>query len=144
MHPSATTGTHELLADTNKDDLEPWVDFIKRATHIAETTISKQNIPLWTTAYLRRKWRWAQRLTTLPDDRWCRLITNWQPTTSEQRPAYRRQGRPRKRWRDDIDDYFKHLHNHNTTASDEEKFIKFTQGRNDTGKGTQGETAQQE
>ena len=138
MHPSATTGTHELLADTNNDDLEPWVDFIKRATHIAEATISKQNITQWTTAYLRRKWRWAQRLTTVPDDRWCRIITNWQPTTVERRPAYRRQGRPRKRWSDDIDEYFKHLHNQTTTSLDdifvkklwkehEDKFIKFTQ-----------------
>ena len=138
MHPSATTGTHELLADTNKDDLEPWVDFIKRATHIAEATISKQNISQWTTAYLRRKWRWAQRLTTVPDNRWCRLITKWKPTTTEHRPVYRRQGRPRKRWRDDIDDYFDKIGTNNwyetgkaVCRQHEEKFIKLQKAKDD-------------
>ena len=130
MHPCATTDTHELL--------EPWVDFIKRATHIAEATISKQNISQWTTTYLRRKWRWAQRLTTVPDNRWCRLITNWKPTTTEHRPVYRKQGCPRKRWPDDIDDYFGKIGTNNWYETDkaiwrqhEEKFIKLQKTKED-------------
>ena len=106
------------LPNDNDNGLEPWCDFLQRTTHIAETIMSKHNITRWTTTYFRRKWRWAQRLATLPNDRWCRLVTRWRPDSTEQRPAYRKQGRPRKRWCDDINDFITHLHhNHPTTTT---------------------------
>lgn len=45
----------------------------------------------------RRKWRWAAKMARMEDDRWAKLINEWQPRTGK-----RKTGRPKKRWRDDI------------------------------------------
>ena len=130
----------QQLGDTNSSDdhLERWDLFLQRTTRIAETAMSRHHIAQWHTIYLRRKWRWAQRLAILPNNSWCTLITNWRPDTTEQRPCYRRPGRPRKRWRDSIDDFFAQLSpdnyysttswaaatNHDLWRFHEEKFIE--------------------
>ena len=101
-----TTSTTPVTQETPTDNLELWSEFIKRATHIAESTMTKHRITQWTTTYFRRKWRWARRLTQLNDDRWCKLVTTWNPQICEHRPAYRKQGRPCRRWGDDIEHYF--------------------------------------
>ena len=101
-----TSTTPPVKQETPTDNLELWSKFIKRATHIAESTMTKHRITQWTTTYFRRKWRWARRLTQLNDDRWCKLVTTWNPQICEHRPAYRKQGRPCRRWGDDIEHYF--------------------------------------
>ena len=96
--PRRTTQPPQQQDGTSQQEtIEPWTTFIQRTTRIAEATMSRHNIAPWTTTYYKRKWRWAMRLATLPDDRWGKLITDWKPLTTEPRPAYRRQGRPHKR-----------------------------------------------
>ena len=93
---------------TNHDDVpqvEPWQEYIKRATSIAERTLSNQHVETWDVTYLRRKWRWASRLAAQHHDRWSRLPYTWQPHLDLQRPAHRRHGRPNKRWDADIHDF---------------------------------------
>ena len=100
--------TTSATTTTNHDDapqVEPWQEYIKRATTIAERTLSNQHVETWDVTYLRRKWRWASRLATQHHDRWSRLAYTWQPHLDLQRPAYRRHGRPNKRWDDDIHDF---------------------------------------
>ena len=82
--------------------LEPWPDYIKRATRIAEHRLAAQHIEAWTTTLLRRKWRWASRVAAQPHNRWTRLVIAWQPQLDHTRCATRRQARPHTRWHDDL------------------------------------------
>ena len=47
------------------------------------------------------KWSWAGHINRLKDDRWTSRVTAWRPYDKK-----RRQGRPAKRWRDDLDKYW--------------------------------------
>ncbi len=51
-------------------------------------------------AIKKKKWTWAGHISRLKDNRWTSTITEWTP-----RNVKRSQGKPRKRWRDDIDKY---------------------------------------
>ena len=47
------------------------------------------------------KWSWARHITRLKYDRWTSRVTTWRPYDNK-----RRQGRPAKRRRDDLDTYW--------------------------------------
>ena len=47
------------------------------------------------------KWSWAGHINRLKDDRWTTGVTTWRPYDKKIR-----QGRPAKRWRDDLDKYW--------------------------------------
>ena len=49
----------------------------------------------------KMKWSWAGHINRLKDDRWTSRVTSWRPYDKK-----RRQGRPAKRWRDDLDKYW--------------------------------------
>ena len=49
----------------------------------------------------KMKWSWAGHINRLKDDRWTSRVTAWSPYDRK-----RRQGRPAKRWRDDLDKYW--------------------------------------
>ena len=49
----------------------------------------------------KMKWSWAGHINRLKDDRWTSRVTTW-----TQYDKKRRQGRPAKRWRDDLDKYW--------------------------------------
>ena len=106
----------QFIHQTQNDSLELWSEYIQRSTRIAEAAMTRHNITDWVTTYYRRKWRWAQRITNLPTNRWSHLVTNWKPDVSETRPVYRKQGRPHKRWHDDIDDFNSSLNQHDTDS----------------------------
>ena len=48
-----------------------------------------------------RKWKWAGHVARMKDKRWTVEITDWRPMDGK-----RGRGRPRKRWRDEIDWYW--------------------------------------
>ena len=48
----------------------------------------------------KMKWSWAGHINRLKDDRWTSRVTTWRPYDKK-----RRQWRPAKRWRDDLDKY---------------------------------------
>ena len=98
----ATTTTTCDNATNETTSLEPWVDYIKRATAIVEAQVQKLHIDDWPTTYLRRKWRWAARVATQPHDRWTLLAAQWQPQFQLERRSLRRQCRPHKRWSDGL------------------------------------------
>ena len=52
----------------------------------------------------KAKWTWAGHLTRRTDNRWTTKLTFWQP-----RGHTRNKGRPKFRWRDDLDKFRKHL-----------------------------------
>ena len=49
----------------------------------------------------RMKWSWEGYISRLKDDRWTKRITTWKPYGRK-----RLRGRPAKRWRDDLDEYW--------------------------------------
>ena len=49
----------------------------------------------------RRKWTWARHVSRIQDNRWTLCITTWKPY-ERKRPN----GRPARRWRDDLDKYW--------------------------------------
>ena len=53
----------------------------------------------------KMKWSWAGYSNRLNDDRWTSRVTTWRPCDKK-----RRQGRPVKRWRDDLDKYILERH----------------------------------
>ena len=50
----------------------------------------------------RRKWTWAVHVSRIRDNRWTLRITTWKPYKRK-----RSRGWPAKRWRDELDDYWK-------------------------------------
>lgn len=62
------------------------------------------------------KWDWAGHVCRMPDELWARITTLWRP------PDVKRQrGRPRRRWRDELDAYSKAW---STLALDREEWKK--------------------
>jgi hypothetical protein len=55
--------------ENDKDDLEPWVDWIKRVTHSAESSLETLKIKTWVEQARRRKWKWAAKLLSEPGER---------------------------------------------------------------------------
>ena len=53
----------------------------------------------------KMKWSWAGHINRVKDDRWTLLVITWIPYDKK-----RRQGRPAKRWRDDLDKYMERHH----------------------------------
>ena len=49
----------------------------------------------------KMKWSWAGHINRVKDDRWTSRVTTWRPYDKK-----KRQGRPAKRWRDDLDKYW--------------------------------------
>ena len=101
-----------LLADLPADcELEPWQEWVRRATHQVEDQLKKLNVDSWVTRVRRNQWRMAHRVSTQDSMRWSRLAASWQPALLFDGPhskARRASARPKKRWRDDIEKFLKH------------------------------------
>ena len=102
-----TDGTESASedTDTSEDSLEPWSDFLKRATRAAEDRLAATNQEEWITLWRRRQWRWAGKLTRPSIDKWLRHASNWYPPAHGRSGVYRVQARPLKRWSNDFQDF---------------------------------------
>ena len=80
---------------------ETWLEWMRRCTHSAEEHLKKASIEDWVLAQRRRKWRLAGHTARREDHRWSETMLRWQPLRS-----FRAQGRPCKRWSDDLDSFF--------------------------------------
>jgi hypothetical protein len=106
--------------DANDDDLEPWVEWIRRCTYDVEAKMRKLKLDDWTTMQRRRKWRWAHKVAMAPRCDWMAMAIRWDPTCDPKLNARRRQGRPKRRWTDDI---VYHLAANITTMTDLEQRV---------------------
>ena len=79
---------------------ETWLEWMRRCTHNAEEHLKKASIEDWVMAQRRRKWRLAGHTARREDHRWSETMLGWQPLCS-----FRGQGRPCKRWTDDMDSF---------------------------------------
>ena len=92
-------------ADTSdedgKNDLESWVEWIRRSTSIAEGMLKNIKIEDWIAGRRRRKFRWAGHVARRSDERWSYKVLYWKPVDGR-----RVVGHPKKRRTDIIDSYF--------------------------------------
>ena len=104
MRKSITTTHRKMIramVGTKRLADEGFVDWIKRATAIAETAMISACVDSWVTTQAKRHWAWAGRVCRLTDSRWTNKILYWDP------PIARKPGRPRVRWADALDDFWK-------------------------------------
>ena len=107
----------QIPTDTNNESTESWVDWIKRSTHEAENLIQSLGIEDWISRQRRRKWRWAHRVA-LDEDKWTYKAALWNPSLSPRNKARREQGRPRRRWADDINEHVTNMSSSNNNDND--------------------------
>ena len=99
-----------------EEDVEPWVDWIKRCTRSAEEHMRNLGLDDWITIQRRREWRWARTVATNAQEKWSLKAIAWAPQLDARLCPNRRQGRPVTRWRDDID---QHIHESSSGNSNE-------------------------
>ena len=92
---------------SQEEELEPFVDWVRRVTHEAESRLEQLQIKTWVESARTRKWRWAAKIfCTHSEDRWARIAYEWDPRVHRdagRRMARRRAAGQRKRWFDDIE-----------------------------------------
>ena len=84
-----------------EESLEPWVEWVRRCTHNAEASLAALKLEGWVGMQRRRKWRWASKIANDPS-RWLAKAALWNPSYDPQSRTYRKPGRQKKRWSDDI------------------------------------------
>ena len=72
------------------------------------------------------KWKLALRIATSPSERWLKKAAEWNPDLSSRYKTNRAIGRPRKRWEDDINDFFKQEFEENEMKTQSRDAIKPT------------------
>ena len=98
----------EEPAENEDDDFgeklqtETWVEWIVRATGLAELHASKAGVTDWIQAQRSRKWRFAGHVARRTDNRWSTKLLMWIPDAGK-----RGVGRPKTRWSDCLQDYVK-------------------------------------
>ena len=55
----------------------------------------------------KMKWKLALRIATSPSERWLKKAAEWNPELSSRYRTNGAIGRPRKRWEDDINEFFR-------------------------------------
>ena len=86
--------------EDEEDFLEPWVDWIRRTTHVVEEKLGNLGMDDWIARYRRAKWNFAATVVNASEDRWCKRVLMWQPSVLK--TSRRRVGRPSARWDDAI------------------------------------------
>ena len=101
-----TTEVEESDKEVETEDLfeeggETWVEWIRRATDIAENKLKETGIDDWVVGQRRRQYKWAGHVTRRTDNRWSRQLLDWTPVGGA-----RSVGRPRRRWTDRLVAFF--------------------------------------
>ena len=100
-HSSSSSST----SVETRAEQENWIDFIKRATHIAEDWSSKAGVRDWASEHYRSKFRLAGHMARREDGRWSARVLEFRP-----KGGGRSRGHPCKRWAQELDDFFSATH----------------------------------
>eukprot|EP00973_Karenia_brevis_P091109 12405878-Karenia_brevis.AAC.1 len=67
----------------------------------------------WATTIRRRQWKWTEKLANDLADHWAGTIFKWEPTTTQKFGTRGRpQGRPKKHWHEDVQNFLQ-IHGYN-------------------------------
>ena len=80
---------------------EDWVEYMHRATQRIKQLSDELGMMTWVEMHRREKWRLAGKLVRTTDDRWSRLVLDWQPYSG----VGRTQGHPCTRWTDQLENF---------------------------------------
>lgn len=94
-------GEEEPDDDRSLDQLESWIEWIRRVTNQSESLFQKNGGTDWVDEQRRRQWRWAGHIARRTDGRWGRVLLDWMPL------GRRGRGRPEARWIGTIASYFR-------------------------------------
>ena len=104
-------GESPATQNDDGDELEPWVEWIRRVTHNVENTMQKLKIRTWIEQARKRKWRYAAELFSGDGERkWSHVALEWNPQVHYDPPrpsARRRPTRPKLRWTDELRNHIK-------------------------------------
>ena len=101
-NPSQTPiQTDDNFHNDNTMELEPWTEWIRRATRDAEHQMEATHVEGWIQRARRLKWRWAAKVAKMTPERWTIQSTLWMPQLTSHY-AQRKPGHPKKRWDDDL------------------------------------------
>jgi hypothetical protein len=93
------------LSTTGNIELEGWIDYIIRATRVAEGLSKRFGVRDWVAEHYRLKFRLAGHVARREDGRWSEQVLHFRP-----RDGSRQQGHPCKRWSDDLEHFFGAAH----------------------------------
>ena len=96
-------------SDASHYELEPWRDFLQRATHVAEERAQAAGMKEWLTVWRTRQWRWARKVVSGGRKKWSNVAIKWCPQLHTSQSNMRAQARPKKRWADDFHSYLPEL-----------------------------------
>ena len=81
-------------------DDESWVEYVRRATHVAEQRCADLGHEAWDGRQRALKRNFAIKLTAGNTEKWSTKLIKWEPWFRS--ASWRRVGRPCKRWSDDL------------------------------------------
>jgi hypothetical protein len=94
-----------VAPEKGDEELEPWVDWIRRVTHEIEENLERAGLEDWVLTQRRRKFRWAGHVCRRDDGRWSTRLLMWQPEAGPRQGGKgrgRQQSRPKRRWEDSL------------------------------------------
>ena len=97
----------KFMAALNKseENLEPYVDWLRRSTHDAESRLAALKIEDWVTMQRRRQWKRIGTVARAPSHSWSAQAIWWDPLADSRYNPRRVQGHPRKKWLDEVRSY---------------------------------------
>ena len=95
--------SNPCLDEIQEDALAPWVDHITMRK--ADDLMAASGITSWILRQSLIYWRHAKMIGKHQEDRWTKLVSNWNPAISTRQQGNRQRGRPAKRWEDDLNIY---------------------------------------
>lgn len=104
---TTTDEGEERSDDDSAEDIygESWVDWIRRATNIAEEHLKNTRLEDWVCGQRKRLFRWAGHVARRSDGRWSYRLLGWRPIGGK-----RTVGHPRRRWADVLNEHFAKEH----------------------------------
>ena len=81
-------------------EVEPWHEWVQRATAQAEARLLKLGLKDWVTTHYQHKWRWACKIASMDTDRWAWRAAAYTPEFELR--SQRDVGHPHRRWSDQI------------------------------------------
>jgi hypothetical protein len=109
---SDSSKDYEDVDSEDGDELEPWLEWIQRATHTIEEHYARIKLDDWVVAQRRRQHRWAGHVARRDDDRWPARLLNWLPEGGRRQGGEgrgRKQARPRRRWVNTLEETYTEL-----------------------------------
>jgi len=105
-----TDSTNTILTASSHthEELEPWHDWIKRATDKIEGYSKRWGIDDWVHKARKRIFEWAGHVARREDGRWSTAMLDWHPNRgprSQEERQGRKQARPTTRWEDSLVHY---------------------------------------